>query len=168
MIEVVFECTGGRPDVRQTPLARQQQVRRVRAARHLGKRHALRTIIIALPDREPHPLVARLRIEQPRDRGQRQLIRVADAIAAEIPVFGEELREIEIVDRGVERRYLILTAIRDVDIVGARLERLRECLAEQICVPLEHEAAVDAADRDHTIQMLLGSAAPAAFESSKS
>ena len=156
MIKVVLECAGGRPHVRQTPLAGQQQVGGVGGARRLGQRHALVLKIIALPDRKAHPLLACLRIGEPRDRGQRQLIRVADAIAAQIPVFGKELRKIELVDRGIECRYLILPAIRNVDIVGAWLERLRECLAEQIRVSLEDEAAIDAADRDDAVQMRLG------------
>jgi hypothetical protein len=78
------------------------------AARRLGKRHELGAIVIALSNREAHPLLARLRIEQPGDRRQCELIRVADPVASQIPVFGEELRKIEVVDRGVERRYLIL------------------------------------------------------------
>src|SRR6202163_4042744 len=108
MIKVVLEGAGGGPRVRQTPLARQQQVEGVGGAWRLSQRHALVLKIIALPDRKAHPLLACLRIGEPRDHGQRQLIRVADAIAAQIPVFGKELRKTALVDRGIEWRYLML------------------------------------------------------------
>src|SRR5205085_1314393 len=154
MVQVVFERPGGGPYFRQAPLAREEQVRTVGAARLLGQRHALGAIVIALPGGEAHSFLARLRIEQAGGESEGDLIRIADAVAAQIPVFGKELRKIEIVDCGIERRYLVLTAVRNVDIVGARFERLRECLAEQIRLALEDQPAVDAADRDYTIQML--------------
>src|SRR5207247_8213605 len=124
-------------------LGRQQKVGRVGRSRGLGQRDALTLEVVALADRGAQALLTADRIEQSRDGGQSDLVRVADPVAAEIAVFGEELREIEIVDRGVERGNLILTAMRYVDVIGARLERLDEVAAEGTGISLEHEPGGD-------------------------
>ena len=71
------------------------------------------------------------RIEEARGQRERELVRVADAVVAEVAVLGEELREVEVVERRVEDRHLVLLAVRDVDVERARLERLHEVAAEE-------------------------------------
>src|SRR5437016_2288003 len=122
-------------------------------SRGLGQRNALILEVVALADRGAQALLTADRIEQSRGGGNRDLVRVADPVAAEIAVFGEELREIEIVDRGVERGNLVLTAMRYVDVIRARLERLDEVAAEETGISLEHEPGVDARDRQHAIDV---------------
>src|SRR5205085_4943956 len=78
-----------------------------------------------------------------------------DAVAAEITVLAEQLREVEVVDCGVEHRDLALIAERDVDVVPARLERLDEVAAKVVRFPLEDEPGVETGNRHAAIQMLV-------------
>ncbi len=154
MIEVVLQRARGRPVVGKPAFAGQQQVGCIGGARRLGQRHALALEIVALADRKPRPLVAGGRIEQARGQRERELIGVADAIAAEIAVLGEQLRKVEIVDRGVERRDLVLSPVRYVDVESARLERLGVVAAEHVRFALEDQPAVEAGDRHRAIEVL--------------
>src|SRR6185312_10027904 len=80
----------------------------------------------------------------------------ADAVVADVAVLGEELREVEVVERGVEDRRVVLVPIRNVDIERARLERLRERDLPDVEVALEREAGVDARDRNRVARMTIG------------
>jgi hypothetical protein len=107
---------------------------------HLVQRDALVLEVEALRQRDAQALRAGAGLQQPRRDADRELVRVADAVVAEVAVLGEQLPEVVVVDRRVEHRQRVLLAERDVDVVRARLERVREARAEELPLALEHEA----------------------------
>src|SRR4030095_785506 len=149
--EVVLPKADQRPGVGQTTLDAHEEVGVVRGARRLVQNDALILEVEALADRYAYSLGARLGIEEPRRKRERELIGVADAIVAQVAVDGEELREIEVVDRRVEGRRLALVLIRYVDVDRARFERLDAAQSEFLHIPLEDEPGVDRRDRNHVI-----------------
>jgi hypothetical protein len=56
------------------------------------------------------------------------LVGIADAVAAAIAVFGEGLGEVEVRGAGIEYRNPALVAVRHVQVVKARFQRLRQRL----------------------------------------
>src|SRR6185437_723337 len=107
----------------------------------------------ALANGETQALAAGSLVEEARGERQRQLVGVADAIASDVAVVGEELREIEVVERGVEYRGVVLPPVGNVDVVGTRLERLRERGAADFEVTLEVQSRVDAGDRNRVARV---------------
>src|SRR4029079_555817 len=132
VIDRVLQRACRRPVIGQPAFAGKQKVGRVGAARRFGQRHPLALEIVTLSNREAAALVAGCRIEQPRGNRKGDLVGIADAIVAPIAVLGEQLRKIEVVDRGVERRNLVLPPVRNVDVERARLERLGVVAPEHV------------------------------------
>jgi hypothetical protein len=64
--------------------------------------HFLGVEIEALAKRGAQAFGARLRVDQARRQHGRGLVGVADAIAAAVAVLAEDLREVEVGDRGIE------------------------------------------------------------------
>jgi hypothetical protein len=145
-----------RPRLGEPAFARQQEVRCRRRAQRLVQAHALVLEIEALAHGEPQPFGTGVAVEETRRQRERQLVRVADAIVADVPVLGEELREIEVVERRVEHRRIRLVLVRDVDIERARLERLRQRSVAHLQVALEHEPGIEARDRNRVAGMRVG------------
>ena len=109
-----------------------------------------------MPDGEAHALFAGFGRQQARGNRQRHLIRVADTIVAQITILGEELREIEVIDRRIEHRRLILFSKWNVDVVGARLQRLDDIRIENAIFALEYQTGVEACNRDGDMWVNLG------------
>jgi hypothetical protein len=99
--------------------------------------------VVALADQRAKHLLAS-GADDARGQRQRDLLGVAEAIAADEAVLVEELRIVEVGERRIEQRNPILVAERRVNEVRARLQRLRNALAEPLRATLEREAAVHA------------------------
>ena len=104
--------------------------------------HPLVAEIVALPDRKTHALDPGL-FDETRSQRNRQLIRVTDAVAADKPVFAEQLHKTEVGVRAIEVREQALVPIRRPDVKQARLQRLVHVAAEKPGIPLEHHPAVE-------------------------
>src|SRR5512134_1069258 len=124
-----------------------------------GNRDLLVGEEVALPDRRAHLFLAVRWPDEPRGDPERELVRVRDPVAAGEDVLLEELAEVEIARRGVEDREFRLIPERDVEIVGARLQRLQVVGTEPLRVALEDEPGVEARDRQRDRRVLLGEAA---------
>jgi hypothetical protein len=154
-IEVELVRSRRGPVVRQLALGGQKDVGGVGGSRRLGQRHSLILEVIALPNRAAETLLAVHGVEKARHCCERDLVCIADPVAAQVSILGEKLRKIEIVDRCVEHRDLVLAAERYVDVESARLERLDEAATEVIRVALENEPGIDAGDRHHAADVLV-------------
>ena len=71
-----------------------------------GNGHLLAVEVEALGEREPQPLDAGGAVDVARDQRRGQLVGVGDPVVAGEGVLGEQLGEIEVVDRAVEDREL--------------------------------------------------------------
>ena len=112
--------------------------------------------------RQRHPLVAEVKalaergakhflavgLQEARGPGEGELVSVAEAVAADEAVLGEKLRIVEVGERRVEERDMVLVVIGHEDIEEPRLERLRERVAEPARIALEDQAAVEAEPRN--------------------
>jgi hypothetical protein len=87
------------------------------------------------------------RIDQARTQGGRQLVGVVDAIPAGKLVVGKDLGEVEVRQRRVEDRYVVLLLVRDVEVEQSRLERLRIVAVEPVARTLESHPGIDAENR---------------------
>ena len=112
--------------------------------------------IETLTHRDAQSLGAGAGIEKARRQCQRELVRVADAIVAQVAVLRKELREIEVIDRRIEHRRLILFSKWNVDVVGARLQRLDDIRIENAIFALEYQTGVEACNRDGDMWVNLG------------
>src|SRR5687767_6991666 len=117
------------------------------AHRHAGKGDLLGLEIVALRYRAAHHLGARLRSDQARRDAVGHLVGVVDPVPARELVLGKNGRHVDVLLAAVEYRDAALVAERDVQIIGARLQRLQEGRAADPGGPFEHHAAVDAEDR---------------------
>src|SRR5262245_27498170 len=124
---------------------RAQQVGFVLGAQRRGGREADPLVfeVVALPDGRAKRLLPVLR-EKARGQREGDLIRIAETVAADEAVFAEELGEVEVGERGVEDRDLVLVAEGCIHVEETRLQGLRQLLAEKPRAALEDEAAVEA------------------------
>src|SRR6185295_5005153 len=99
--------------------------------------------IVALTERAAQHLLSAGRQKHARGNRCGELARVVDAVAAGEQVFGEDLGIVEVRDRSVEQRNLVLIAKRDVYVVDAWFERLYDRLPERVGLPLVDQPAVD-------------------------
>lgn len=114
--------TEGCQEIRRPPLAQ------------CGTRqcHLVVREIDELADHRPHDLRPVRRIDQARTQCSRQLIGVVEAIPAGKLVVGKDLGEVEVGQRRVEDRYVILVLVGDVEVEQTRLERLRISRSNQM------------------------------------
>src|SRR5207244_5290589 len=107
--------------------------------------------VIALSDRSAEGLLSAA-LQEARRQRQGGLVGVAEAVAAREPVLREKLRVVEVGERGIEERHLVLVAERHPYVEQPRLERLRQVLAEPARVALEDEPAVGAEPGDRGVR----------------
>src|SRR4030095_12858174 len=88
--------------------------------------HARRAEVVDLPERGGEPLQAGGRLDEPRGEGDRELVRVPDAVPANEAFLVEEALEVESGRGGGEVGKPRLVAVRDVEVEEPRLERLLE------------------------------------------
>ncbi|MNQ78550.1 hypothetical protein D3C85_934640 [compost metagenome] len=102
----------------------------------------------ALRHAQRHALEARVGVQPARGQRRGKLVGVGNAVpAAGVDVFLEGLRKTEIGQRGVEHRQRGLVAVRHVQVIQPRFQRLRGRLAEQRGIALEDQARVQRHDR---------------------
>src|SRR5581483_12320892 len=96
---------------------RAEEVRFVRRAqRHPGGESlALVAEVIALAERGAEALLT-IRLQEARGRRKGQLVGVAETVAADEAVLGEKLRIVEVGERGIEERDLVLVVIGHKDV----------------------------------------------------
>src|SRR6185503_9242371 len=99
-------------------------------------------------------LEPRGRLDEPGSERERELVRIADAVAADEAVVGEDLREVEIRFRGGEVRQLALVAKRHIEVEEARLEGLQESAPAPLEGAVEEDARVHARDRHRAARCL--------------
>src|SRR5216117_990122 len=143
---IVFGGTLEGPVLAHAPRQRGEPVRCVVSAWRVGRseRDPLVPEIVALTERgAQHFLPVRSQKHAGRNCCS-ELARVVDAVAAGKQVFGKDLGVVEVRDRGVEQRNLVLVAKRDIDVVEARFERLYDRLPERVALSFVDKPAVDA------------------------
>ena len=128
-------------------------VRRTRG--HVGKRHALALEVVALRERDPHPLDAAVGVNQARGDADGHLVRVVDAVVPAELVLREHRREADVLQAAFEVGKPALIAERDVDVIELRLERLDERQPGEYRVALENEAAVGGENRQRARAVLV-------------
>src|SRR6185503_2839300 len=99
------------PVPEKPPPHRSEHVGLERGAQRRGRREpdALVAEVVALPDGGAKRLLAILR-EKARAQREGRLVGIAEAIAPGEAVLAEELRKVEIGERGIEQRDLVLVA----------------------------------------------------------
>src|SRR5688572_2772775 len=123
------------------------QIRRITLLRHFARQHDARTLEVeTLADSGRQVLLAALRAEQACRKSRGQLVGVAETVGADIAVGAEELHEVQVRQRRVEHRQVVLVAERNPGVAQARLERLDELLV-LAGLALEHQPAVEREDR---------------------
>ena len=123
------------------------EVRGIPAFRHFPRQHDSRAVEVeTLADRRLQVLLAALGAQEASREACSKLVRVAQAIGADVAVGAEQLHEVEVGQRGVEHWQVVLVAKRYPRVAQPRLQRLHEMIA-RASQALEHESAVEREDR---------------------
>ena len=85
-------------------------------------------------------------VEQARGEADTRLVRIADAIRADVAVGAEQLHDVEIRQAGIEYRQLILVAVGRVEVQQPRFE-CHASLAARATLALERQAGIECSKR---------------------
>ena len=108
--------------------------------------YARRLEVVDLAQGCGQELRAVLGIQKPARDARAHLIGVADAIGAHVAVGAKQLDEVQIRQRGIKERQIILRAVRGIHVQHARLER-EEARAFKARIALKQKSGVDARRR---------------------